>query len=101
LNGKPTKIGAAREKRDLYGGLDMKIITEAAKVDAAGHPPKVIEEFIGRVNSHDADISIARMKSPQGWSEPGQTPQFDEYTLVLKGKLSYQACPRLRSGVGE
>jgi mannose-6-phosphate isomerase-like protein (cupin superfamily) len=56
-------------------------------VEAAGHPPKSIEEFIGRVNSGTTGVSIARMKSPPGWSEPGQTPEFDEYTIVLRGTL--------------
>ncbi len=56
-------------------------------VQAAGTPPKRIEEFIGRVNSEDAGVSIARMRSPAGWAEPGQTPDFDEYTLVLAGCL--------------
>jgi mannose-6-phosphate isomerase-like protein (cupin superfamily) len=54
---------------------------------AAGDPPKQIEEFIGRLNSKTDRLSIARMKSPCGWSEPGQTPEFDEYTVVLKGTL--------------
>jgi mannose-6-phosphate isomerase-like protein (cupin superfamily) len=54
---------------------------------ASGNMPKVIEEFIGRVNSNTADVSIARMKSPAGWTEPGQTPEFDEYTVVLRGLL--------------
>jgi ethanolamine utilization protein EutQ (cupin superfamily) len=56
-------------------------------IQAAGNKPKVIEEFIGRVNSGTAAVSIARMKSPSGWIEPGQTPQFDEYTVVLRGLL--------------
>jgi mannose-6-phosphate isomerase-like protein (cupin superfamily) len=55
---------------------------------AAGNPPKQIEEFIGRLNSKTNEVSIARMKSPCGWSEPGQTPEFDEYTVVLKGVLN-------------
>jgi mannose-6-phosphate isomerase-like protein (cupin superfamily) len=54
-------------------------------IQAAGNKPKVIEEFIGRVNSQTAAVSIARMTSPSGWIEPGQTPEFDEYTLVLRG----------------
>jgi mannose-6-phosphate isomerase-like protein (cupin superfamily) len=49
--------------------------------------PKRIEEFIGRVNSKTDSVSIARMKSPSGWTEPGQTPEFDEYTIVLRGFL--------------
>lgn len=56
-------------------------------IQAAGNKPKVIEEFIGRVNSGTDAVSIARMKSPAGWEEPGQTPQFDEYTVVLSGFL--------------
>jgi mannose-6-phosphate isomerase-like protein (cupin superfamily) len=56
-------------------------------VNAAGNPPKRIEEFFGRVNSGTEQVSIARMKSPCGWSEPGQTPEFDEYSVVLKGAL--------------
>lgn len=56
-------------------------------IEAAGQPPKLIEEFVGSVNSHTVAVSIARMKSPSGWSESGQTPEFDEYTLVLRGTL--------------
>jgi len=56
-------------------------------VTAAGNKPKVIEEFIGLVNSGTKNVSIARMKSPGGWIEPGQMPEFDEYTIVLKGLL--------------
>ena len=56
-------------------------------VRAAGNMPKIIEEYVGRVNSETEAISIARMKSPSGWVEPGQTPEFDEYTLVLRGLL--------------
>ena len=57
------------------------------RIEAAGQPPKSIEEFVGRVNSETEQLSIARMKSPSGWSEPGQTPEFDEYTVVLGGTL--------------
>lgn len=56
-------------------------------IEAAGNKPKRIEEFIGRVNSGTAAVSLARMTSPPGWVEPGQTPEFDEYTLVLGGTL--------------
>ncbi len=62
-------------------------INAPAVITAAGNPPKTIEEFVGRVNSKTRDLSIARMRSPAGWSEPGQTPEFDEYTLVLNGIL--------------
>jgi mannose-6-phosphate isomerase-like protein (cupin superfamily) len=54
-------------------------------VEAAGNKPKLIREYIGRVNSNTAGLSIAHMQSPTGWIEPGQTPDFDEYTLVLRG----------------
>lgn len=63
------------------------IVTTPAIVQAAGNKPKVIEEFIGRVNSRTDAVSIARMRSPGGWTEPGQTPEFDEYTVVLRGML--------------
>jgi mannose-6-phosphate isomerase-like protein (cupin superfamily) len=56
-------------------------------IEAAGNKPKIIEEFIGCVSSQTDDVSIARMQSPSGWIEPGQTPEFDEYTLVLRGEL--------------
>jgi len=56
-------------------------------ISAAGNKPKIIEEFIGNVNSKTNSVSVARMKSPGGWIEPGQKPEFDEYTLVLKGML--------------
>ena len=62
-------------------------IEKPTQVPAAGNKPKVIEEFIGRVNSETSAVSIAKMKSPPGWVEPGQTPEFDEYTVVLKGVL--------------
>jgi phosphinothricin acetyltransferase len=63
------------------------LIQKPTTIQAAGQPPKRIEEFIGRVNSNTAAVSIARMKSPPGWSEPRQTPEFDEYTVVLWGSL--------------
>ncbi len=56
-------------------------------IQAAGNKPKVIEEFVGRVNSGTDDLSVAKMKSPAGWIEPGQKPEFSEYTVVLKGML--------------
>ncbi len=63
------------------------IIEKPSIVSAAGIKPKVIEEYIGRVNSKTNALSIARMKSPSGWIEPGQRPEFDEYTVVLRGML--------------
>lgn len=56
-------------------------------IEAAGNKPKVIEEYVGRANSGTAAVSVARMTSPGGWEEPGQTPEFDEYTVVLRGLL--------------
>ena len=64
-----------------------RVIPTPTVVPAAGTPPKIIAEHVGRVNSGTTDVSIARMTSPQGWSEPGQRPDFDEYTLVLSGCL--------------
>ena len=63
------------------------LITKPTVVKAAGSQPKLIEEFVGRVNTGTDDVSIARMKSPAGWVEPGQKPRFDEYTIVLRGML--------------
>lgn len=66
----------------------MPILVKApTRVEAAGNKPKLIDEYIGRVNSQTANVSIAHMRSPGGWIEPGQTPEFDEYTVVLKGLL--------------
>ena len=62
-------------------------IPKPTRIEAAGTPPKTIEEFVGHVNTGTSDLSIARMTSPSGWREPGQTPEFDEYTVVLKGML--------------
>ena len=64
-----------------------KLIDKPKVIEAAGNKPKRIEEFIGRVASGTQSVSIARMKSPSGWVEPGQTPEFDEYTVVLAGML--------------
>ena len=63
------------------------LIAQPTRVQAAGSKPKVIEEFVGRVNSQTETLSVAHMRSPEGWVEPGQTPEFDEYTLVLNGFL--------------
>lgn len=67
-----------------------KLIERPTRVEAAGNKPKLIDEFIGLVNSGTAEISLARMQSPSGWVEPGQTPEFDEYTLVLHGVLQVE-----------
>ena len=63
------------------------IYSSPTLIKAAGNKEKSIEEFIGRVNSQNSEISIARMKSPEGWEEPGQKPEFEEFTLVLAGCL--------------
>ena len=62
-------------------------IASPTRITAAGNKPKLIYEYIGRVNSSTSDVSIAHMRSPGGWVEPGQTPEFDEYTVVLRGQL--------------
>jgi quercetin dioxygenase-like cupin family protein len=67
-----------------------QIINSPKIIEAVGNKPKIIREFIGRVNSSNEQVSIAKMTSPSGWEEPGQTPEFDEYTLVLKGMLKVQ-----------
>jgi mannose-6-phosphate isomerase-like protein (cupin superfamily) len=64
-----------------------ELIPQPTGVKAAGNKPKRIDEFVGTVNSGHSDVSIARMKSPDGWVEPGQTPDFDEFTVVLAGML--------------
>jgi mannose-6-phosphate isomerase-like protein (cupin superfamily) len=63
------------------------LIAKPTRITAAGNKPKLIDEYIGRVNSGEARLSIAHMRSPGGWIEPGQTPEFDEFTVVLKGML--------------
>jgi quercetin dioxygenase-like cupin family protein len=63
------------------------LIKSPSIVKAAGTKEKIIKEYFGNVNSKNSEVSIAMMKSPEGWEEPGQTPEFNEYTLVLKGKL--------------
>ena len=63
------------------------LVTAPSVIQAAGNKPKIIEEFVGRVNTRTSSTSIARMQSPGGWVEPGQTPEFDEFTVVLKGML--------------
>jgi len=63
------------------------LIPQPTRIQAAGNKPKLIDEYIGRVNSKTSAASVAHMRSPQGWLEPGQTPEFDEFTIVLKGTL--------------
>jgi len=70
------------------------LIAKPTRVEAAGNKPKLIDEYIGRVNSATSATSIAHMRSPGGWQEPGQTPEFEEFTVVLRGTL------RIEHGAG-
>jgi ethanolamine utilization protein EutQ len=63
------------------------LISQPTRIRSAGNKPKTIDEHIGRVNSDTKEVSVAHMRSPGGWEEPGQTPEFDEFTVVLKGTL--------------
>ena len=63
------------------------LIAKPTRIEAAGNKPKIIDEYVGRVNSGHGAVSVAHMRSPGGWEEPGQTPEFDEFTLVLSGVL--------------
>jgi ethanolamine utilization protein EutQ (cupin superfamily) len=71
------------------------LIAQPTRITAAGNKPKLIDEYIGRVNSKHAAVSVAHMRSPQGWIEPGQAPEFDEFTVVLRGLL------HVKSSAGE
>jgi mannose-6-phosphate isomerase-like protein (cupin superfamily) len=64
-----------------------QLIAQPTRVEAAGTPPKLIDEFVGRVNTNTDTLSVARMRSPTGWSEPGQRPEFDEVTVVIAGMI--------------
>ncbi|MEM1204023.1 MAG: cupin [Acidobacteriota bacterium] len=67
------------------------LIQQPSVIEAAGNKPKIIEEFVGHVASGTEAVSVARMQSPSGWLEPGQTPEFDEYTVVLRGMLRVES----------
>jgi len=67
-----------------------KLIANPSEINAAGNMVKKIQEFVGKLNTKTDDVSIAIMKSPSGWGEQGQTPEFDEYSLVLKGMLKVE-----------
>src|SRR5215207_10145540 len=76
------------QARGRYAVATMaELIDRPVRVEAAGEPPKLIEEFAGRAGNGEERVSVARMRSPAGWSEPGQRPEFDEYTVVLAGSL--------------
>ena len=79
------------------GTLDSMptLLTQPTRIQSAGNKPKLIDEYIGRVNSQSAAVSVAHMRSPGGWTEPGQTPEFDEFTIVLRGSV------RVRHANGE
>jgi quercetin dioxygenase-like cupin family protein len=66
------------------------LIAAPARIESAGSKPKIIEEFVGLINTKNDALSLAHMRSPAGWEEPGQTPDFDEYTVVLRGTLRVQ-----------
>jgi mannose-6-phosphate isomerase-like protein (cupin superfamily) len=72
-----------------------QLIERPSRVEAAGTKPKLIDEYVGRVNTGEGRLSVAHMRSPEGWLEPGQRPEFDEYTVVLEGSL------HVESGGGE
>jgi len=67
--------------------MSPTLIPAPTRVEAAGTKPKLIDEYVGRVNTGASELSVAHMRSPGGWQEPGQTPEFDEYTVVLRGSL--------------
>ncbi|MCE9529872.1 MAG: cupin [Planctomycetes bacterium] len=68
-----------------------KLIPSPTRVTAAGNKPKLIDEYVGRINTTTPGVSIAHMRSPGGWLEPGQTPEFEEYTIVLRGCLRVES----------
>ena len=79
-----------------------ELIAQPSRVEAAGTKPKLIDEHVGRVNNGEERLSIARMRSPSGWVEPGQAPEFDEYTVVLAGTLHVEhADGTLEVGAGQ
>lgn len=83
-SGKVKPIGASRSPKPARGPI---FISQPTRIQSAGNKPKLIDEYIGRVNSSTTSASVAHMRSPAGWIEPGQTPAFDEFTVVLKGTL--------------
>ena len=80
-------LGQVRFESLRYHSHMPNLIAAPTRVAAAGNKPKLIDEYIGRVNSGTSNLSIAHMRSPGGWQEPGQAPEFDEYTIVLRGML--------------
>lgn len=83
-------LGAVHISSELESGDNKNmptLIVQPTRIQAAGNKPKLIDEYVGRVNSKTTGVSVAHMRSPEGWVEPGQTPEFDEFTIVLKGKI--------------
>jgi quercetin dioxygenase-like cupin family protein len=68
-----------------------RLISAPSRIEAAGNKPKLIDEYVGRVNTGHQTVSVAHMRSPSGWVEPGQRPEFEEFTLVLKGELTVES----------
>jgi quercetin dioxygenase-like cupin family protein len=68
-----------------------RLISSPSRIEAAGNKPKLIDEYVGRVNTGHQTVSVAHMRSPSGWVEPGQRPDFEEFTLVLKGALTVES----------
>jgi mannose-6-phosphate isomerase-like protein (cupin superfamily) len=91
------RAAVARSRARRYRQRMPRLVPEPFLVPAAGTPPKIIAEHFGRVASGTDSVSVAHMTSPPGWTEPGQTPEFDEYTVVLRGALRVES----RGGVLE
>lgn len=86
MHGRSSRLHLAARSDNFSPGMP-RLIESPAVVEAAGNKPKRIEEYAGRVNTGHARVSVARMKSPEGWEEPGQRPEFEEITVVLDGTL--------------
>jgi hypothetical protein len=69
-----------------------RVVRTPARITAAGNKPKLIDEYVGRVHTGDARVSVARMRSPEGWVEPAQAPEFEEHTFVISGLLRVEHC---------
>jgi mannose-6-phosphate isomerase-like protein (cupin superfamily) len=80
-------VGERQRAQPRYNCVMPELINEPVRVEAAGTLPKLIDEYAGRASTGEPRLSIAHMRSPGGWAEPGQRPEFDEYTLVLRGLL--------------
>lgn len=79
-------MAAWRKQTAIVLGMPT-LIAQPTRIEAAGNKPKIIDEYVGRVNSGTSAASVAHMRSPEGWVEPGQTPEFVEFTVVLEGVL--------------